>query len=80
MLKARVLRKTKAGYPTSLKATREKPRFQTEKLDTSKDEFHLVVEARDKATKSVQKYPLTLVRSVTYSQQQTTPPPSQPQK
>jgi hypothetical protein len=56
-----------------------KAELRTDPLDTSKDEFHLVVEARDKATKSVQKYPLTLVRSVTY-EQQNAPPPSQPQK
>jgi hypothetical protein len=48
-------------------------------LSSDKEEFHLVIEARDKATKSVQQYPLTLVRSVTY-EQQNSPPPSQPQK
>jgi hypothetical protein len=52
--------------------------LRTEPLDTSKDEFHLVIEARDKATKSLQKYPLTLVRSVTFEQQNTSPPAPQP--
>ena len=35
----------------------------------SGDEYHLVIEARDK-NKNVQKYPLTLVRSVTVEQQE----------
>jgi hypothetical protein len=51
----------------------------SEPLSSDKEEFHLVIEARDKATKSVQQYPLTLVRSVTY-EQQNAPQVSQPQK
>jgi hypothetical protein len=50
----------------------------SEPLGSEKEEFHLVVEARDKATKSVQKYPLTLVRSVTFVQQNA--PQSEPRK
>ncbi len=38
-----------------------------------KDEYHLVIEARDKKNASVQKYPLTLVRKVTVVQQQEQP-------
>ena len=48
-------------------------------LSGDKEERHMVIEARDKATKSVQQYPLTLVRSVTHEQQNALPP-SQPQK
>ncbi len=47
-------------------------------MSTDKEEFHLVIEARDKATKSVQQYPLTLVRSVTYEQQNVPPPAEHP--
>lgn len=43
------------------------------------DEYRLVIEARDKATKSVQKYPLTLIRSVTVEQiQKDSPQPNDP--
>ena len=46
----------------------------------SGEEYHLVIEARDKGTKSVQKYPLTLVRSVTVEQapEKDSPQPSEP--
>jgi len=55
-----------------------KAELRTDPLDTSKDEFHLVIESRDKATRAVQKYPLTLVRSVTYEQQNGPLPTQQP--
>ena len=44
------------------------------------DQYHLVIEARDKSTKSVQKYPLTLVRSVTVEQapEKDSPQPNEP--
>jgi hypothetical protein len=42
------------------------------------DEYRLVIEARDKATKSVQKYPLTLIRSVTVEQVKDSPQPKEP--
>ncbi len=46
----------------------------------SGDQYHLVIEARDTSTKSVQKYPLTLVRSVTVEQapEKDSPQPSEP--
>jgi hypothetical protein len=45
----------------------------------ARDTFHLVIEARDKNTKTVQRYPLTLVRSVTVEQQKESPQPGGPQ-
>ncbi|MGO9109380.1 MAG: Ig domain-containing protein [Thermoguttaceae bacterium] len=46
----------------------------------SGEQYHLVIEARDKNTKSVQKYPLTLVRSVTVEQapEKDSPQPNEP--
>ena len=64
--------------PNQAEGDTRKASLRTEPLDTSKDEFHIVIEARDKAGKSVQKYPLTLVRSVTYEQQNVAPPAEQP--
>jgi hypothetical protein len=51
----------------------------TDPLTNDKEDVHLVIEARDKAAKNVQQYPLTLVKSVTYTQQNA-PPPGQPPK
>jgi hypothetical protein len=45
---------------------------------TDKPEVHLTIEARDKATKSVQKYPLTLVEKKTYTQQDSSSPTQPP--
>jgi hypothetical protein len=42
------------------------------------DEYHLIIEARDKNTKRVEKYPLTLIRSVTVEQQKDSPQPNEP--
>ena len=42
-----------------------------------KDEIHLVIEARDKSN-NVQKYPLTLVKAVTYEQQNNSSPTPTP--
>ncbi len=50
----------------------------TDPISADKQEFHLIIEARDAATKSVQKYPLTLVQSITYEQQNSLPPKPQP--
>ncbi len=59
-----------------------KATLRSEKLDYgSGDEYHLVIEARDKKTQSVEKYPLTLVRSITVEQQdqpKETPQPNPP--
>jgi hypothetical protein len=47
----------------------------------SGEQYNLVIEARDKKTNSVQKYPLTLVRSITVQQRQSpgaAPPPDSP--
>jgi hypothetical protein len=44
----------------------------------SGDQYNLVIEARDKKTQSVQKYPLTLVRSITVEQQKQAPESTSP--
>lgn len=64
--------------PNQAEGDARKASLRTDPLDTSKDEFRLVIEARDKAGKSVQKYPLTLVRSVTYEQQNAPTPTPEP--
>ena len=55
--------------PNQPKGDTAKATLRSEQMSYgSGDTYHLVIEARDKKTKNVQKYPLTLVRSVTVQQ------------
>ena len=55
--------------PNQVEGDSRKATLRSDPLSLQRDEYHMVVEARDKATKTVQKYPLTLVQSVTIEQQ-----------
>ncbi len=61
---------TNKWVPNQPEGDLRKATFSSDPLNYNQgDTFHLVIEARDKKTNSVQKYPLTLVRSVTVEQQ-----------